>query len=207
MIEQLVELHGSNHKKIALIGTGEFTVTLKGRGVGGRNQEMLLAFLIHLVEQKEGFIMVPVTYHYDHHASSILKERPTLTHRHRHTDMTTITLPLHLPTHMLTTLVTFLQNYDFTIVSAAYDGIEGNSPATGAIVDTHTISSISEKNGKTMTNPEILEHLKHFLDRNDSFSFFQSISGAIITGYTGTNVNDMVMILLVKRDYVGSQEE
>lgn len=32
-------------KKIALIGTGELTVTIKGKGIGGRNQEMLLSFL------------------------------------------------------------------------------------------------------------------------------------------------------------------
>lgn len=32
-------------KKIALIGSGELTVTIKGKGIGGRNQEMLLSFL------------------------------------------------------------------------------------------------------------------------------------------------------------------
>ncbi|KKN02014.1 hypothetical protein LCGC14_1122000 [marine sediment metagenome] len=32
-------------RNIALIGTGELTVTIKGKGIGGRNQEMLLAFL------------------------------------------------------------------------------------------------------------------------------------------------------------------
>lgn len=35
------------HKRyVALIGTGELTVTLKGNGKGGRNQEMLLSFLL-----------------------------------------------------------------------------------------------------------------------------------------------------------------
>jgi glycerate-2-kinase len=33
------------HKRLALIGTGELTVTIKGKGIGGRNQEMLLGFL------------------------------------------------------------------------------------------------------------------------------------------------------------------
>ncbi|MFX0057575.1 MAG: glycerate kinase [Candidatus Hodarchaeota archaeon] len=35
----------NNNDKLALIGTGELTVTIKGNGVGGRNQEMLLSFL------------------------------------------------------------------------------------------------------------------------------------------------------------------
>jgi glycerate 2-kinase len=34
--------------KIALIGTGELTVTIRGQGKGGRNQEMLLSFLDHV---------------------------------------------------------------------------------------------------------------------------------------------------------------
>ncbi|MHA1762897.1 MAG: MOFRL family protein, partial [Promethearchaeota archaeon] len=32
-------------KKQALIGSGELTVTIKGKGIGGRNQEMLLSFI------------------------------------------------------------------------------------------------------------------------------------------------------------------
>jgi len=35
----------SKNQKVALIGTGELTVTIKGKGIGGRNQEMLLNFL------------------------------------------------------------------------------------------------------------------------------------------------------------------
>ena len=32
-------------QNLALIGTGELTVTIRGDGIGGRNQEMLLSFL------------------------------------------------------------------------------------------------------------------------------------------------------------------
>ncbi|UCC19916.1 MAG: DUF4147 domain-containing protein [Promethearchaeota archaeon] len=39
-------------KKIALIGTGELTVTIRGDGIGGRNQEMLLSFL-NIVKNKK----------------------------------------------------------------------------------------------------------------------------------------------------------
>ena len=34
---------------IALIGTGELTVTIKGNGIGGRNQEMLLSLLVSMI--------------------------------------------------------------------------------------------------------------------------------------------------------------
>lgn len=43
-----------NAKKVAFVGSGELTVTIKGDGKGGRNQEMLLSFLIALRERKEG---------------------------------------------------------------------------------------------------------------------------------------------------------
>lgn len=38
----------------AFIGTGELTVTVSGNGKGGRNQEMLLSFIISLSEMKKG---------------------------------------------------------------------------------------------------------------------------------------------------------
>ena len=38
--------------KIAMIGTGELTVTLQGKGIGGRNQEMLLNFLKIIKNEK-----------------------------------------------------------------------------------------------------------------------------------------------------------
>ncbi|NVM18476.1 MAG: DUF4147 domain-containing protein [Candidatus Lokiarchaeota archaeon] len=38
-------VENSKKQKVALIGTGELTVTIKGKGIGGRNQEMLLNFL------------------------------------------------------------------------------------------------------------------------------------------------------------------
>ncbi len=47
------DTYGSN--KIALIGTGELTVTIKGKGIGGRNQEMLLGFLDMLEKKKDDF--------------------------------------------------------------------------------------------------------------------------------------------------------
>ncbi|GAH07719.1 unnamed protein product, partial [marine sediment metagenome] len=38
--------------RIAMIGTGELTITLRGKGIGGRNQEMLLNFLNTIKNEK-----------------------------------------------------------------------------------------------------------------------------------------------------------
>jgi len=117
-------------------------VTIKGNGVGGRNQEMLLAFVNHMVEGiKKG-------------------EKNTL-----------------------------FQDFDFVIASIASDGQEGNSPAAGAIVTNHTIETILNENLDTSL----------FLENNDSFHIFQKIGNTFITGQTGTNVNDIIIIYLRKK--------
>ncbi len=116
--------------KLALIGTGELTVTIKGKGVGGRNQEMLLSFLDNA----------------------------------KNKDI----------------------NYNFLIVGANLDGIEGNSKAMGALIDNVSLNQIN--NGKIKT--------KSYLENNDSNSFFKLLKSEIITGPTGINVNDLLLILI-----------
>ena len=121
-----------DHKKISLIGTGELTVTIKGSGIGGRNQEMLLGFL------------------------DIIKEKDI--------------------------------NYNFLIISTNLDGIEGNSDAMGALIDNFTISQVLEKQLDT----------KKYLENNDSNGFFKLLNCEIISGPTGVNVNDLLVVLIVK---------
>jgi glycerate-2-kinase len=137
--------HITQGTRYAFIATGEFTVTLKGKGVGGRNQEMLLSFLHELVKTENS----------------------------------------------LTTDV------DFAVLSCAFDGIEGNSPATGAIVDSTSIERLRQN--ALFTSKDLKLELKSRLDNNDSFPVFQALEDAVITGYTGTNVNDLTVILLQKR--------
>jgi len=43
--KKIFNLERNLGNKLAFIGTGELTVTIKGKGTGGRNQEMLLSFL------------------------------------------------------------------------------------------------------------------------------------------------------------------
>ncbi len=67
------------------------------------------------------------------------------------------------------------------------DGIDGPTDAAGAVVDGGTLSR-AQKNG---LSSEI------FLRHNDSYTFFKKAGGHIITGPTGTNVNDIYVILVI----------
>ncbi len=73
----------------------------------------------------------------------------------------------------------------FVILSAGTDGIDGNSPAAGAIADETTILRAS--------NLGIDPH--EYLARSDSYTFFERLDTLIITGPTGTNVRDLRIFL------------
>ena len=73
----------------------------------------------------------------------------------------------------------------FVILSAGTDGIDGNSPAAGAIADETTIRRARE----------LGLDAHEFLARSDSYSFFERLNTLIITGRTGTNVRDLRIFL------------
>jgi hydroxypyruvate reductase len=73
----------------------------------------------------------------------------------------------------------------FTILSAGTDGIDGNSPAAGAIATEETV----ERARKLGLDPV------DFLERSDAYSFFNALGDAIMTGPTGTNVRDLRVTL------------
>ena len=73
------------------------------------------------------------------------------------------------------------------IASLSTDGIDGPTDAAGAIVDGFTIIQ-SEKQKM---------NAKEYLENNDSYSFFKKLSSLIITGPTGTNVNDIAVIIVL----------
>ncbi len=66
------------------------------------------------------------------------------------------------------------------------DGIDGSEDAAGAIVSPDTLTR-----GRT-SNLDA----RVFLDRFDSYSFFQAIGDLVVTGPTLTNVNDIRAILV-----------
>jgi hydroxypyruvate reductase len=106
-----------------IVTGGETTVTLRGDGLGGRNQEFVLAAAIEIAG---------------------------------------------LP--------------NVVVLSAGTDGSDGPTDAAGAIADGDTLRR----------NPEA----RRYLDRNDSYRYFQPLNDLIVTGPTDTNVMD-VRILLV----------
>ena len=71
------------------------------------------------------------------------------------------------------------------VLSGGTDGIDGNSPAAGAIADQTTISRARAMG--------LDAH--EYLSRSDSYSFFEELGDVIVTGPTGTNVRDLRIIL------------
>jgi len=114
-------------KPACVILGGETTVTLKGHGLGGRNQELALAAAIAI----EG-----------------------------------------LPHTLIAALGT--------------DGTDGPTDAAGAIATGETIGR-----GRSIG----LDAQAHLAD-NDAYHFFQPLGDLIVTGPTGTNVNDLLFILV-----------
>jgi glycerate 2-kinase len=111
---------------------GETTVTIRGNGRGGRNQEFALAAFCALQEK------------------NISKER----------------FPV--------------------ILAAGTDGTDGNTDATGAIIDYQTVENAL----RLKLNPS------SYLQNNDSYTFFKKVGGLLVTGPTQTNVMDLVLMLL-----------
>ena len=120
---EVVEYGSPAAPPAAIVSGGETTVTLRGGGLGGRNQEFVLAAAIDIAG---------------------------------------------LP--------------GVVVFSAGTDGTDGPTDAAGAIADGDTLRR----------NPEA----RRYLDRNDSYHYFQSLNDLIVTGPTNTNVAD-VRILLV----------
>ena len=119
-------LTGSINKPCAVIVGGETVVTLKGKGLGGRNQE----FALSAAKGISGM------------------------------------------TGML-------------VFSLGSDGTDGPTDAAGGIVDGNTAGKLREKG---LDIDEILEN-------NDSYNGLKAVDGLIFTGPTGTNVNDVAVLL------------
>jgi hydroxypyruvate reductase len=72
-----------------------------------------------------------------------------------------------------------------TVLSAGTDGIDGNSPAAGAVAD-----------GKTFLRARALGlETADFQGRSDSYNFFAQLGDAILTGPTGNNLRDLRILM------------
>ena len=72
-----------------------------------------------------------------------------------------------------------------TVLSAGTDGIDGNSPAAGAVADGESLA----RGNSSGLDPE------DFLRRSDAYNYFARIGDAIVTGPTGNNLRDLRILL------------
>jgi glycerate 2-kinase len=71
------------------------------------------------------------------------------------------------------------------VLSAGTDGIDGNSPAAGAVAD-----------GETLTRAHAVGlDLREAFQRSDAHTFFERLDDAIITGPTGNNLRDLRVLI------------
>ena len=116
-------------RSLGVVAGGETTVTVRGKGVGGRNQELALSAALNLPESGK-----------------------------------------------------------CVIASFSTDGIDGPTDAAGAIIDGSTLKRARQLG----LDPE------KYLANNDSYSFFTKLGDLICTEATGTNVNDISVIIALK---------
>ncbi len=74
---------------------------------------------------------------------------------------------------------------NITVLSAGTDGVDGNSPAAGAIADGSTVARAQMKG---LDAPAALEKF-------DAYPFFSALGDAIETGPTGNNLRDLRILL------------
>ena len=86
---------------------------------------------------------------------------------------------------VLSAALNLSESDDCVIASLSTDGVDGPTDAAGAIAD-----------GSTIKRAKLLGlDLEKYLENNDSYSFFLKLGDLICTGATGTNVNDVSVIV------------
>jgi hydroxypyruvate reductase len=71
------------------------------------------------------------------------------------------------------------------VLSAGTDGVDGNSPAAGAVADGETL-----ERGRAMGL-----HAAYMFQESDSYTYFARLGDAIATGPTGNNLRDLRILL------------
>lgn len=72
------------------------------------------------------------------------------------------------------------------VFSVGSDGTDGPTDAAGGYVDTDTLVELEDKN----------IDIHKALANNDSYNALKTVGGLIVTGPTGTNVNDVAVVLI-----------
>jgi glycerate-2-kinase len=89
--------------------------------------------------------------------------------------------------HLCLSLLSLLEKeINLTFLSAATDGIDGNSKAAGALIDGHSRANAQARH----------LDIKYYLDNFDSYAFFLHSKELLITGPTHNNLLDISMLLI-----------
>ena len=75
-------------------------------------------------------------------------------------------------------------DFHTVVLSAGTDGIDGNSPAAGAVADETTLRRARMMQMNALS----------FLDESDAYTFFHRLGNSLMTGATSTNVRDVRMM-------------
>src|ERR1039457_5713336 len=85
-----------------------------------------------------------------------------------------------------------ISGHDITVLSAGTDGIDGNSPAAGAVVDGSTIARAGSGRVDARAGAEAV---RHALSGFNAYPLFDALADTIITGPTGNNLRDLRILL------------
>jgi len=77
-----------------------------------------------------------------------------------------------------------ISGQDITVLSAGTDGIDGNSPAAGAVVDGSTLARVSGA-----------EPVQQALSTFNAYPLFDKLGDTLVTGPTGNNLRDLRILL------------
>ncbi len=133
-LASILKSHQESGKSLAFIAGGETVVHLRGKGLGGRNQELALAAAPGIAGLKGA-----------------------------------------------------------ALFSVGSDGTDGPTDAAGGYVDHETLKELSAQ------GIGVFETLQN----NDAYHALQAVHGLVVTGPTGTNVNDVAVALLRREETPG----
>ncbi len=93
-----------------------------------------------------------------------------------------------------------IEGQEITVLSAGTDGIDGNSPAAGAVVDGSTISRVATlpttyADSQNETESAASNTTRKALASFNAYPLFHALGDAILIGPTGNNLRDLRILL------------
>ena len=85
-----------------------------------------------------------------------------------------------------------ISGHNITVLSAGTDGIDGNSPAAGGVVDGSTVLRVGDRAGDRTGGAEAV---RPALSRFDAYPLLDALGDTVITGPTGNNLRDLRVLL------------